>query len=109
MVEIGCYEVSLGDTIGVGTPGSMADMLKAVMSHVSPSSLAVHCHDTYGQSLANILTALQVCNNNNNNKNSNNNQHYNDNNNNIHHVSYTCNKILIITNYLMLSHSFIVN
>jgi hydroxymethylglutaryl-CoA lyase len=60
MVEIGCYEVSLGDTIGVGTPGSMADMLKAVMSHVSPSSLAVHCHDTYGQSLANILTALQM-------------------------------------------------
>lgn len=60
MYELGCYEVSLGDTIGVGTPGSMAKMLHYVMKEVPSSALAVHCHDTYGQALANILTALQV-------------------------------------------------
>lgn len=57
---MGCYEVSLGDTIGVGTPGSMARMLEAVIKEVPVSALAVHCHDTYGQALANILVALQV-------------------------------------------------
>nr|XP_060471769.1 3-hydroxymethyl-3-methylglutaryl-CoA lyase, cytoplasmic isoform X4 [Panthera onca] len=57
---MGCYEISLGDTIGVGTPGSMKRMLESVMKEVPPSALAVHCHDTYGQALANILTALQV-------------------------------------------------
>ncbi|XP_053760769.1 3-hydroxymethyl-3-methylglutaryl-CoA lyase, cytoplasmic isoform X3 [Panthera pardus] len=56
---MGCYEISLGDTIGVGTPGSMKRMLESVMKEVPPSALAVHCHDTYGQALANILTALQ--------------------------------------------------
>lgn len=58
--ELGCYEISLGDTIGVGTPGSMAAMLKEVTSHLPKSVLAVHCHDTYGQALANILIALQM-------------------------------------------------
>ncbi|XP_077625223.1 3-hydroxymethyl-3-methylglutaryl-CoA lyase, cytoplasmic isoform X2 [Crocuta crocuta] len=56
---MGCYEISLGDTIGVGTPGSMRRMLENVMKEIPPSALAVHCHDTYGQALANILTALQ--------------------------------------------------
>ncbi|XP_029554729.1 3-hydroxymethyl-3-methylglutaryl-CoA lyase, cytoplasmic-like isoform X1 [Salmo trutta] len=59
LYELGCYEVSLGDTIGVGTPGSMAKMLHSVMKEVPSSALAVHCHDTYGQALANILIALQ--------------------------------------------------
>ncbi|CAB1338519.1 unnamed protein product, partial [Coregonus sp. 'balchen'] len=58
LYELGCYEVSLGDTTGVGTPGSMAKMLHCVMKEVPSSALAVHCHDTYGQALANILTAL---------------------------------------------------
>lgn len=57
---MGCYEISLGDTIGVGTPGSMLKMLQSVMKEVPADALAVHCHDTYGQALANILTALQV-------------------------------------------------
>ncbi|CAM9705303.1 unnamed protein product [Lampetra planeri] len=57
---MGCYEISLGDTIGVGTPGSMREMLRAVSREVPMSALAVHCHDTYGQALANILIALQM-------------------------------------------------
>lgn len=60
LFELGCYEVSLGDTIGVGTAGSMAKMLSDVLTAVPVSALAVHCHDTYGQALANILIALQV-------------------------------------------------
>lgn len=59
MYRMGCYEISLGDTIGVGTPGSTAAMLDAVMTQVPLDCLAVHCHDTYGQALANILTAVQ--------------------------------------------------
>lgn len=57
---MGCYEISLGDTIGVGTPGIMKDMLSAVMYEVPVAALAVHCHDTYGQALANTLMALQM-------------------------------------------------
>uniref|UniRef100_A0A8C6X7C2 hydroxymethylglutaryl-CoA lyase n=1 Tax=Naja naja TaxID=35670 RepID=A0A8C6X7C2_NAJNA len=60
LYSMGCYEVSLGDTIGVGTPGSMKRMLESVMMEVPLSAVAVHCHDTYGQALANILTALQM-------------------------------------------------
>ncbi|KAG8440153.1 hypothetical protein GDO86_006088 [Hymenochirus boettgeri] len=60
MFSMGCYEISLGDTIGVGTPGSMRDMLNAVLDVVPAKALAVHCHDTYGQALANILVALQM-------------------------------------------------
>ncbi|XP_065257444.1 3-hydroxymethyl-3-methylglutaryl-CoA lyase, cytoplasmic [Emys orbicularis] len=60
LYSMGCYEISLGDTIGVGTPGSMKRMLEAVMKEIPVSALAVHCHDTYGQALANILTALQM-------------------------------------------------
>ncbi|XP_061075064.1 hydroxymethylglutaryl-CoA lyase, mitochondrial isoform X4 [Conger conger] len=60
LYSMGCYEVSLGDTIGVGTPGSMVRMLEAVCREVPVGALAVHCHDTYGQALANILVALQM-------------------------------------------------
>ncbi|XP_037541406.1 3-hydroxy-3-methylglutaryl-CoA lyase, cytoplasmic [Nematolebias whitei] len=60
LYEMGCYEISLGDTIGVGTPGSMFTMLQRVMKDVPVNVLAVHCHDTYGQALPNILVALQM-------------------------------------------------
>lgn len=55
----GCYEVSLGDTIGAGTPGTFSTMLSAVLKKVDVSKVAVHCHDTYGQALANIYASLQ--------------------------------------------------
>ncbi|XP_075720250.1 3-hydroxymethyl-3-methylglutaryl-CoA lyase, cytoplasmic isoform X1 [Rhinoderma darwinii] len=60
LYSMGCYEISLGDTIGVGTPGSIRKMLEAVMKEIPVHALAVHCHDTYGQALANILTAIQM-------------------------------------------------
>lgn len=60
LYHMGCYEVSLGDTIGVGTPGTVVPMLEAVMSVVPVEKLAVHFHDTYGQSLSNILVSLQM-------------------------------------------------
>ena len=56
---MGCYEVSLGDTIGVGTPGKARDMLRAVAGEVPIDALAVHFHDTYGQALSNILACLE--------------------------------------------------
>ncbi|HVI59820.1 MAG TPA: hydroxymethylglutaryl-CoA lyase [Luteimonas sp.] len=56
---MGCYEVSLGDTIGVGTPGKARAMLRAVAEAVPMPALAVHFHDTYGQALANLLACLQ--------------------------------------------------
>ncbi|KAF7729369.1 3-hydroxymethyl-3-methylglutaryl-CoA lyase [Apophysomyces ossiformis] len=59
LYEMGCYEISLGDTIGVGTPGTMATMLEHVLKTVPAHAVAVHCHDTYGQALANILKALE--------------------------------------------------
>lgn len=59
MLELGCHEVSLGDTIGVGTPGSTKRMLEEVMNVAKPSQLAMHCHDTYGQALVNILVGLE--------------------------------------------------
>ena len=59
MRDLGCYEISLGDTIGIGTPGSTAEMLRAVLDVVPVDALAVHFHDTYGQALANVLVALQ--------------------------------------------------
>ncbi|XP_030479731.2 hydroxymethylglutaryl-CoA lyase, mitochondrial-like isoform X2 [Cannabis sativa] len=52
--------ISLGDTIGVGTPGSVVPMLEAVMAVAPVEKLAVHFHDTYGQSLPNILLSLQM-------------------------------------------------
>src|SRR5688500_7742368 len=58
--DIGCYEISLGDTIGVGTPNKIQDMLEAVSKRIPVSALALHCHDTYGQALANIYAGLQA-------------------------------------------------
>ncbi|KAH9683651.1 Hydroxymethylglutaryl-CoA lyase [Citrus sinensis] len=58
--DMGCFEISLGDTIGVGTPGTVVPMLEAVMAVVPVEKLAVHLHDTYGQSLPNILISLQM-------------------------------------------------
>ncbi|GCC27740.1 hydroxymethylglutaryl-CoA lyase, mitochondrial isoform X1 [Chiloscyllium punctatum] len=60
MYSMGCYEISLGDTIGIGTPGSMREMLTAVIKEIPVSALAVHCHDTYGQALVNVFTALEM-------------------------------------------------
>ncbi len=57
---MGCYEISLGDTIGIGTPSRAAAMLRAVAEDVPMSALAVHFHDTYGQALANIHVCLDV-------------------------------------------------
>ena len=57
---MGCYEISLGDTIGVGTPGKARAMLQAVAGEVPLNALAVHFHDTYGQALANLLACLEV-------------------------------------------------
>ncbi len=56
---MGCYEVSLGDTIGIGTPGKARAMLRAVADAVPMPALAVHFHDTYGQGLPNILACLE--------------------------------------------------
>lgn len=56
---MGCYEISLGDTIGVGTPLKARAMLQAVAAEVPVAALAVHFHDTYGQALANIASCLE--------------------------------------------------
>ena len=60
LFDMGCYEVSLGDTIGVGTPIKFKQMLQAVMKDVPVNKLAVHCHNTYGQALANIYASLEL-------------------------------------------------
>ncbi|WP_038936092.1 hydroxymethylglutaryl-CoA lyase [Bradyrhizobium japonicum] len=57
--ELGCYEVSLGDTIGVGTPDKAKEMLRAVSANIPPAKLAMHFHDTYGQALANLYAGLE--------------------------------------------------
>ncbi|MFV0284121.1 MAG: hydroxymethylglutaryl-CoA lyase [Castellaniella sp.] len=57
--ELGCYEVSLGDTIGVGTPASVQRMLAAVAANVPVSRLAGHYHDTYGMAIANVMASWQ--------------------------------------------------
>lgn len=57
--ELGCYEISLGDTIGMGTPKKAAEMLKAVASEIDMAALAVHFHDTRGQAIANIYACLE--------------------------------------------------
>ncbi|PZG44957.1 hydroxymethylglutaryl-CoA lyase [Spongiactinospora gelatinilytica] len=60
LLDLGCDELSLGDTIGVATPGHVAALLDAFAARdVGPGRLAVHFHDTYGQALANTLAALQ--------------------------------------------------
>lgn len=59
LFELGCYEISLGDTIGIGTPKNARAMLAAVATEIPMASLAVHFHDTRGQALANILACLE--------------------------------------------------
>ncbi len=59
LYQMGCYEISLGDTIGVGTPGKARAMLRAVAGEVPMAALAIHFHDTYGQALANVLACLE--------------------------------------------------
>jgi hydroxymethylglutaryl-CoA lyase len=57
--DLGCYEISLGDTIGVGTPDKAKAMLRAVAANIPAAKLAMHFHDTYGQALANLYAGLE--------------------------------------------------
>src|SRR6201988_4470581 len=57
--DLGCYEISLGDTIGVGTPMKARQLLRAVAGHVPMAHLAMHFHDTYGQALANLYAGME--------------------------------------------------
>ncbi len=59
LLALGCYEVSLGDTIGTGTPKFTEQLLRTLLEDIPRQQLAVHFHDTYGQALSNILVALQ--------------------------------------------------
>lgn len=60
LYKMGCYEISLGDTIGIGTPLKMRALLTETLKYIPANSIAVHCHDTYGQALVNILTSLEM-------------------------------------------------
>jgi hydroxymethylglutaryl-CoA lyase len=60
LFDMGCEEISLGDTIGTGTPLKAKRMIEVVAKHVPMKQLAVHFHDTYGQALANILAAMEI-------------------------------------------------
>jgi hydroxymethylglutaryl-CoA lyase len=57
--DLGCYEISLGDTIGVGTPLKAKAMLRAVAAHMPAAAMAMHFHDTYGQALANLYAGME--------------------------------------------------
>ncbi|MCA6107836.1 hydroxymethylglutaryl-CoA lyase [Bradyrhizobium cenepequi] len=59
LFDLGCYEISLGDTIGVGTPVKARELMRAVASHVPVQHLAMHFHDTYGQALANLYAGME--------------------------------------------------
>ncbi|NVJ52031.1 MAG: hydroxymethylglutaryl-CoA lyase [Gammaproteobacteria bacterium] len=60
LYQMGCYEISLGDTIGVGTPLKAQAMVACVAKQVPLNALAIHFHDTYGQAMSNILACLQL-------------------------------------------------
>lgn len=60
LLALGCYEISLGDTVGTGTPARIQAMIERVATVVPRERLAVHFHDTYGQALANILASLET-------------------------------------------------
>jgi hydroxymethylglutaryl-CoA lyase len=60
LLAAGCYEISLGDTIGVGTPNRTKELIQRVSQRVPAASLAGHFHDTYGQALANIYAAMEM-------------------------------------------------
>ncbi len=59
LIDLGCEQVSLGDTMGVATAGEVHQLLEALLLQVSPEQIAVHFHDTYGQALANIYVSLE--------------------------------------------------
>ena len=59
LFDLGCYEISLGDTIGVGTAAKARQLLRAVAGNVPMAKLAMHFHDTYGQALANLYTGME--------------------------------------------------
>lgn len=59
LFDLGCYEVSLGDTIGVGTPRSIEHVLSVLLNEFKAEQLALHCHDTYGMAIANIAQGLK--------------------------------------------------
>jgi hydroxymethylglutaryl-CoA lyase len=59
LLDMGCYEISLGDTIGVGTPYDTKRLLEVITPYIDASAIGVHFHDTYGQALANIYAALE--------------------------------------------------
>ncbi|WP_348772767.1 hydroxymethylglutaryl-CoA lyase [Pseudoalteromonas sp. MMG005] len=60
LLALGCYEISLGDTVGVGTPNKVRSVISLLLQHIPIDKLAVHFHDTYGQALANIHSALEL-------------------------------------------------
>ena len=60
LAAMGCHEISLGDTIGVGTPDAARAMTRAVASEIGAPRVALHFHDTYGQALANVLACLDL-------------------------------------------------
>ncbi|KAL7764920.1 hypothetical protein ACKLNR_006065 [Fusarium oxysporum f. sp. zingiberi] len=60
LLEMGCYEVGLGDTLGVGTPKKVQDVVDKLLAEISPNRLAGHFHDTYGQGIANIVRAYEM-------------------------------------------------
>lgn len=59
LLNLGCYEISLGDTIGIATPATTSILLQTILQDISKDKIAVHFHDTYGQALANIYVALE--------------------------------------------------
>jgi hydroxymethylglutaryl-CoA lyase len=60
LFDLGCYEISLGDTVGAGTPGRTRRLIDTVAQHIAVEKLGGHFHDTFGQALANILAALEM-------------------------------------------------
>jgi hydroxymethylglutaryl-CoA lyase len=60
LVEMGCYEISLGDTIGVGTAGAVRRVITAAAAAIPREKIAMHFHDTYGQGVANVLASLEA-------------------------------------------------
>ena len=60
LLDIGCYEISLGDTIGVGKPENIESLLTEILKTIEPAKIAVHLHDTYGQAIANIKQSLEM-------------------------------------------------
>jgi hydroxymethylglutaryl-CoA lyase len=60
LIDMGCYEVSLGDTIGVGTPFQASSLIDLVAQKIPIENIAVHFHDTYGQAIANLFAVLQL-------------------------------------------------